>query len=71
MPLNFKGEKRQEEEELMKTVTIIFKFELTSRKPISLSSIWILAISRRFPYKSEYSGGDFGLGGGSEGTDEE
>ena len=43
----------------------------TSRKVISLSSMWTLAVSRRLPYKSGYSGGDLGEGGGREGTEEE
>lgn len=49
----------------------ILKLKPTSRKPISLSRTWTLAISRRFPYKSGYSGGDLGRGGGGgEGNEE-
>lgn len=33
--------------------------------------MWTLAVSRRLPYKSGYSGGDLGDGGGREGTEEE
>lgn len=49
--------------------TTFYTRKLTSRKPISLSSIWTLANSRRFPYKSGYWGGDFGRGGGKDGTE--
>jgi hypothetical protein len=50
---------------------MIANLKPTSKKPISLSSICTLAISLRFPYKSGYSGGDFGQGGGNDGTEEE